>query len=266
MDDYTGPWEIIFKLKGSSYEIKHRDKGIVSKRYAAHLSPFPDQLLPFMPVDGPDNRIDQIHTPIQKNPYKNAGLKGFAPSQPSKAFVANPAIPTEVDIEFPTLAELNAECFQWDEGEEDLMMADDSLCKEIEVFAVTRFQAEAAKRPPPPPIEAHPAPRVPDVTRLTASIMSSTDKLFFIAHEIIYLQLSIDAHPECLQGGRFLTQLCICHPADKKYNAINQRYWLDYLPTYAGDNIRRNRNTNLIKPSSNSESYAEAKCLRPFSQ
>ena len=91
MDDYTGPWEIISKLKGSSYEIKHKDKGIVSKRHAAHLSPFPDQLLPFMPVDGPDNRFGQIHTPIQKNPYENAGLKGFTLAQPFKASVANPA-------------------------------------------------------------------------------------------------------------------------------------------------------------------------------
>ena len=95
-------------MKGTSYEIKHRDKGIVSKRYAAHLSPFPDQLLPFMPVDGPDNRLGQIHTPIQKNPCENAGLKGFTPAQPFKAPVANPAIPVEDDIRFPTLAELTA--------------------------------------------------------------------------------------------------------------------------------------------------------------
>ena len=44
VDDYTSPWEVISKLKGSSYEIKHRDKDIASKRHAAHMSPFPDQL------------------------------------------------------------------------------------------------------------------------------------------------------------------------------------------------------------------------------
>ena len=63
-------------------------------------------------------------------------------------------------------------------------MADGSLCKEIEVFAVTHSQAGAAKRPRPPLIEAPPTPRVPYVASLTASIMSSTDKLFFIAHKI----------------------------------------------------------------------------------
>ena len=69
-----------------------------------------------------------------------------------------------------------------------------------------------------------------------------------------------------LAGWAFPSRFYICHPADKRCNAINQRYWLDYLPKYAGDNIRRNRNTNLIRPSANSESYAEAEGLRPFSQ
>jgi len=41
---------------------------------------------------------------------------------------------------------------------------------------------------------------------------------------------------------------------------------LDYLPTYTPDNIRRNRNTNLIRPSADSASYAEAEGLKPFSQ
>ena len=66
-----------------------------------------------MSIDGPDNKFGQIHTPIQKNPYENAGLKEFAPSQPFNASVANPAIPAEDDIKFPTHAVLNAECFHY---------------------------------------------------------------------------------------------------------------------------------------------------------
>ena len=92
MDDYTGPWIIVSKLKGSSYELKHKDTGAMDKRHAAHLSPYPDQLLPFMPVDEPDNRYGQIHSPIQKNPYMNAGIKGFKPPQPFKQVAANPAL------------------------------------------------------------------------------------------------------------------------------------------------------------------------------
>ena len=38
------------------------------------------------------------------------------------------------DTAFPTLAELNRECFEFDEGEEDMIFADDSLYHSIEVF------------------------------------------------------------------------------------------------------------------------------------
>ena len=138
------------------------------------------------------------------------------------------------DVRLPTLAELNAECFQRDEGKEDLVYQDGSLCEEIEVFAVTRFQAAAAKRPPPPTVEAPPPSRAPAVGPLTASILSSTDKLFSVAHKIpgsdvsewafvrIDIPLSISAHPAALQDGRFLAQCYTCHPADKRYkNAVN---------------------------------------------
>ena len=137
--------------------------------------------------------------------------------------MANPALPSDDDdVHFPTLAELNAECFQWDEGEDDLVYQDNSLCQEIKVFAVTRSQAAAAKGPPPPPVKAPPPFRVPEIGPLTASILTSTDKLFFIAHKIpgsdvsewalvrINLPLSVQAHPAALQDGRFLAQFYTC--------------------------------------------------------
>ena len=71
--------------------------------------------------------VRPIRLLIQKNPYENAGLKGFASSQPFKASVANPAIRAEDNMKFPALAELNAECFHWGECEENLMLVDDSL-------------------------------------------------------------------------------------------------------------------------------------------
>ena len=184
MDSYTGPWIVTEKLKGSSYSIKHRDSGIVSKRHAAHLSPFPDELLPFLPVDGPDNQYGQIHTPLKKSSYLNAGLKGFKPCQPHKTAASTTLLVAHKDIVFPSLAELNSECFEWQEGEEDDVLADESLCEVVEVFATTRAQSAASKRGPPPPVEAPLAARVPDIGPLTASILSSRDKLFFIAHRI----------------------------------------------------------------------------------
>ena len=191
MEPYTVPWIIHRKRKGSSYDIEHVESKKIGKRHAAHLSPFPDQLLPFLPVDGPDNVYGQLNSPIKKSPYENAGLKGFLPHQPHKS-VACPTLPVQdEDLHFPTLAELNAECLEWGEDEMDLVLADESLCVETEVFAVTRSQTAASKRAaeseraPPPPEQAPPAPRIPEIGPLTASIMQSRDRLFL--YPIAYL-------------------------------------------------------------------------------
>ena len=82
----------------------------------------------------------------------------------------------------------------------------------------------------------------------------------------VILDLSVQAYPAALQDGRFLVQFYVCHPADKKYNAINQRYWLEYHPNFEVANPYRNKHTHLIRPSSQSESYAKAEGLKPFSQ
>ena len=133
MNVWTGPWEITQKLKGSSYEIRHVNSNQIGKRHAAHLSPFPNELLPFLPVDGPNNAWGQIHTPIQKDPYKRAGIKGFEPPQPFKT-VACPALPDQEEIHFPTLAELNAELFEWDPEEEEAMLQDESIYNDTEII------------------------------------------------------------------------------------------------------------------------------------
>ena len=74
MDSYTGPWKVCGKVKGSSYILEHMDTKKPGKRHAAHLSPYPDELLPFLLVDSPDNQYRQIHSPIKKDSYENAGI------------------------------------------------------------------------------------------------------------------------------------------------------------------------------------------------
>ena len=112
MDSFTGPWRICGKLKGSSYALKHMESKKPGEQHAAHLSPYPDKLLPFLLVDGPDNIYGQMNTPIQKDPYKNAGLKGFEPPYLHQTASLS-SIPNDNDgIMFPTLSELNAEMFE----------------------------------------------------------------------------------------------------------------------------------------------------------
>ena len=106
------------------------------------------------------------------------------------------------------------------------MLQDESLCVETEVFAVTRSQSTAppsAPLPQPspsPPTEAPPSPRVPEIGPLTANILRSSDRLFFIAHRVpgsstsewylvrVDLEGSIRANPNAIQDGRFLVELC----------------------------------------------------------
>lgn len=70
----------------------------------------------------------------------NTGLKGFEPSQPFKSLTTVGSAAIDEDIKFPSLAELNADCFDWREEEEAELLHNDTLCEEFEVFAVTRSQ------------------------------------------------------------------------------------------------------------------------------
>ena len=82
----------------------------------------------------------------------------------------------------------------------------------------------------------------------------------------IDISISINAHSAALQDGRFLAQFYTCHPADKRYNAVNQRYLLEYHPNYEVANPYRNKHTRMICPTSQSKSYAKPEGLKRFTQ
>ena len=133
------------------------------------------------------------------------------------------------------------------------MFVDDSLCVYIEVFAAARTTR--------PPTQAPIIPSVPEIGPLTASILSSDDKLFFISHRVpvsamtewtlacVYLQQSVQAHPAALQDGRFLVDFFTCHCSDRYYNAINKYYCIKYHPVLSIANPHRKHITHLICPS-----------------
>jgi len=272
MNAFTGPWAITEKLPGSSYSLRHEISGQLGKRHAAHLSPYPRELRPFLPSDGADNRYGQIYTPIEANPYKNAGIKGFEPVQPVNFASFNVDVDTS-PLHFPTLAELNAEMFDWHPGEAASVLADDSLCQQLDVFS----SAMTTQPPPSPPLPLE-TPVVPSGVDLMATLYPSVDRLFFISHTVpgsdvaewslvqVDLALSMREHPDCVHDGRFLVNFYTCHPDDKFYNARNQRYWLEYHPKLCEPDPHRQRSTHLIRPSSQSPSYATAEGLLPFRQ
>ncbi len=121
---------------------------------------------------------------------------------------------------------------------------------------------------PPPllPIASKPEPSAPTIATLAPLIISSSDKLFFIAHKIgtadcyewrlvhVAFQDSVSLYPSCLQDGRFLVKFYMAHPADARYNAINQQFWLQYCdrnaPTFG------TMDAHLITPSDTSADCA----------
>ena len=131
---------------------------------------------------------------------------------------------------------------------------------------------------PEPPHAPAEIPYVPDIGPLMESLLSSTDKLFFISHCIpgsiatdwslvkVNVQDSLHHHPSALQDSHFLVDFYTRHPDDAYFNAINQRYWLEYHPVMNNIDPNRKRTTHIIRPSNQSQSYAKAEGLVPLCQ
>jgi hypothetical protein len=129
---------------------------------------------------------------------------------------------------------------------------------------------------PPPGAPDHANPEIPAIHLLTAAIIRSVDRLFFMSHQIglneackwrlvrTAFEESISLYPLCTQDGWFLFKFYIYHPSDWHYYAINQRYWLQYhemsdilSPLIASA-------TNLIQPLDSSNLYAAHHKLVPL--
>ena len=138
MNAFTGPWEIIVIHHGNSYELKYVVTGKLGKSHAAHLSPFPCQLIPFEPLDGPDIAYGQLYKALEKYPYKAASIKWFQPYEPYCEEVSATSLlsPTSTSLpsHFPTLAELNAEMDDWTVEECSAIEADNDVYVVAEAY------------------------------------------------------------------------------------------------------------------------------------
>lgn len=114
---HTGPWEIIDKLSGGSYQLRHCKSHNLNKKHSSDLTPCPRNLVPFPPVHGADNSYGQIHKQISKHSYLDAGVDEILPAHPLKvpvAFASLSKSTSEHQFEhFPSLSELNDELGFW---------------------------------------------------------------------------------------------------------------------------------------------------------
>jgi hypothetical protein len=270
MHPYTGPWRIVASLPGASYQLEFAtDPKRRDKKHASDLSPYPPELIPFEPLDGPDNRYSQLHKPFGPMPYKEAGINGFTPPQPFAIASHFARRGDHKDFHWPTLAELNDELdyeFAWrDDAERARYFGHDVVEEEPVMY----------NGPPPSPAIIR-QPSVPPISTLVKSIIDSTDRLFFVSHSLgnpsirewrlirVALADSTAMYPSCLQDGKFLVEFYILHHEDVRQNATNQRYWLQYHPFSDITTPTSSIMTHMIRPSDTSEALAAKSHLVPF--
>jgi hypothetical protein len=269
MHPFTGPWRIVKSLLGASYKNEFIDKpSRCNKKHAADLSSYSPELLPFEPLDSADSRYGQLHKPIGKSPYKEAGIKGLIPPQPFQIASHFLTKGNYCDFHFPTLAELNEEIspFLWIDDEE-----------RIQVMSRDRIEDQPVLYTGPPPSRAVPSPpSAPPLSLLVASIINFSDRLFFILHLLgnpntckwrlvcVAFSNSTSLSPSCLQDGRFLMEFYTLHHADVWFNASNQQYWLQYHSIGNITTPTSSTTTHLIRPSDTSEEHAARHRLVPF--
>jgi hypothetical protein len=174
--------------------------------------PYPVELIPFEPIDGPDTQYGQLYCPIGANPFQEAGLKGFNPPAPFQVSQNFLDLGDFKDFWWPTLSELNDELdpHPWqNDNERCQLMTDDPP-----FLPPVKYHGP----PPSPPLALRDSLLHLSITTLAAQIISSTDWLFFIVHIIgaancskwhlvrVAFQDFILLYPSALQDGQFLVK------------------------------------------------------------
>jgi hypothetical protein len=257
-------------LPGASHELEFAtDTKRRDKKHASNLSPYPPELIPFEPLDGPDTRYSQLHKPFGSMPYKEAGINGFTPPQPFAVASHFARCGDFKDFHWPTLAELNDDldqAFAWrDDDERIRYFSHDVVDEEIVMY----------HGPPPAPATVH-QPAVPSVSALNKAILDLTDRLFFVSHSRgnpsirkwrlvrVALADSTAMSPSCLQDGKLIVEFYILHHEDVRHNATNQRYWLQYHPFCDITTPTSSTMTHMIRPYDTSKYLAARSRLVPF--
>ena len=129
---------------------------------------------------------------------------------------------------------------------------------------------------PSPSPAIYSPPTIPPISLLVASILSSSDRLFFISHLLrnpnthawhlvrVALKDSTSLSPSCLQDGWEIVEFYIIHHDDVRFNASNQHYWLQYNHSSDIATPTSSTATQFIRPSDTSEAHATCLSLVPF--
>ncbi len=265
---FTGPWRIVSKLHGMSYELEHCTSKAKDKKHASDLSPYPAELIPFRPLDGADNQFGQLNQKFKEHPYKEAGITGFI--LPTPFVVPAQFLTTDDSLQFawPTLAELNEE-FMSELGIDVGVDVDDGN-------GAVHLPGLYTGPPPAPPTCPNPF-AIPPASFLAKQIIDGADKLFFISWKIglnirewrlvcVALQATTSSYPSCFDDGKYIVDFYTSHPSDSRMNTVIQHFWLRYHSQSDLMGPCSSYNMHLIRPTDTSEAYASRHHLFPFRQ
>jgi hypothetical protein len=177
---FTGPWRVINSADGGSYNIEHcHHPTRRMKKHAANLTPYPAELIPFEPVNGPNTQYSQLHKATDPHSFKEAGISGFLPLQPFEVPAKFINVSNYTEFWWLTLSELNNDInkFPWSSNKECHKYFEDDtpFCPDVMYIGP----------PPEPPVSPLvPEQSTPSIKSLAPLIISSSDKLFFISHSI----------------------------------------------------------------------------------
>jgi hypothetical protein len=172
------------------------------------------------------------------------------------------------DFHFPTLAKLNDDIcpFPWINGKEQMRMMLHGNFEEAPILY----------HGPPPSLAVPKPPSTLILSTLVAAIIALFHQLYFISHSLgnptthewrlvrVTLSNSTALSPSCLQDGRILVEFYTLHHANIQFNAINQRYWLQYYSLGDMSTPSSSMTTHLIWPSDTSKAHAAWLWLVPF--
>jgi hypothetical protein len=164
---FTGLWRVIGSADGGSY------------KHPTWWSPYPAELIPFKPVDGPNTQYSQLHKAVNPHPFKEAGMSGFLPPQPFTVPAKFINVENCTDFWWPTLSELSNDIDKFplssDKERHEYFEDDTPFCLDV---------MYTGPPPEPPMSPLVPEHSTPSIMSLAPLIIISSDTLFFISYSI----------------------------------------------------------------------------------
>jgi hypothetical protein len=218
---------------------------------------------------------------LSSNPYAVADIDGFNPSQPWAAPAALAQI-REAEfgaINFPSVEQLDTDYDSWPEsGNPFSTVLESSLLGQPPrgsgqaTGLKQQTYADHIGNMQSLPAAIRPASN--NFADVIKNIISSQDRLFFIAHsnsnktrkEWKLVQVDFDTsmqlHPSCLQDRKFLVNFFIMHKNDNNVNLSDKQHWLEYHTANSAHTL--SNRYHLLAPSAVSAKIAKSRNLVPY--